>query len=103
MIWVLVPGQLSHAKILSKRTSSLITGSLLARTKREGANSSIVHFAQVTIVLGSEDWQGSIDFQGHPGAGTSAYQVPSAELNPYHKTSESGSRFAEAESLQKTF
>ena len=42
--------------------------------KREGANSSLVHIAQVTTVLGSEGWQGSIDLQGHPGARTSAYQ-----------------------------
>ena len=41
---------------------------------REGDNSSFVHSAQVTTVLGSEGLQGRRDLRENLRAGTSAYQ-----------------------------
>ena len=97
---------------LSERHRENMTGSLLTRTKERvpiplwGANSYFVHVAQVTTVLARVAKVGSVDLQGHPGAGNSAYQreasqqprdqrrrdrsVPLAKLYPYHQTSESG-------------
>jgi hypothetical protein len=40
--------------IKNKLVLDSMTDSLLARTKKEGANSSFVHFAQVSNLLGSE-------------------------------------------------